>query len=138
MWGVYCTRYTVYGILYTVHKRKEAMPKVTLYIREDDYDKWKLIKNKSELVSQAINSSIPFNELNTKEVSSNVRPPATYLEEAGYVDKKDVEKIIIPTDPKIKVQSTPKNNSEDKPSKRICPQHLVDKDVCKLMKHKEK
>jgi len=33
------------------------MPRVTLYIREDDYDKWKLIKNKAELVSQAINRS---------------------------------------------------------------------------------
>lgn len=33
------------------------MPRVTLYIRDNDYDKWKLIKNKSELVSQAINRS---------------------------------------------------------------------------------
>ena len=138
MWGVYGIRYTVYGIWYTVYSTygKEAMPKVTLYIREDDYDKWKLIKNKSELVSQAINSSIPFNKLDTKEISSNIRP-ATYLEEAGYVDKKDVENIIIPDDPKIRVQSTPKNNSVGKPTKKnICPEHLVDKDICRLMKHK--
>lgn len=34
------------------------MPRVTLYIRDSDYDKWKLIENKSELVSQAINRSV--------------------------------------------------------------------------------
>ena len=97
------------------------MPKVTLYIREDDFEKWKLIKNKSELVSQAINRSIPFNELSTKEVSSNVRPPTSD------------EDINLPHYDK----PPEKNNSVGKPTKKnICPEHLVDKDICRLMKHK--
>lgn len=34
------------------------MPNVTLYVRQDDLEKWKLIENKTELVSQAINRSV--------------------------------------------------------------------------------
>ena len=34
------------------------MPRTTIYIRNEDYDKWKLIENKSELISQAINRSV--------------------------------------------------------------------------------
>ncbi len=33
------------------------MPRTTVYIRNEDYEKWKLIKNKSEMISQAINRS---------------------------------------------------------------------------------
>lgn len=40
--------YTVYSIRY--------MPKVTVYIRESDYDAWKKVINKAELVSKAINA----------------------------------------------------------------------------------
>lgn len=60
------------------------------------------------------------------------------FDESSEIDPKEVEKIKLPTNPNIKIASTPvKNNSEGKPSKRnICPQHLVDKDTCKLMKHK--
>lgn len=42
------------GIPYTVY----TMPRTTVYIRNDDLEKWKLIENKAELISQAINRSI--------------------------------------------------------------------------------
>lgn len=32
------------------------MPRTTVYIRDEDWDKWKSISNKSELISKAINS----------------------------------------------------------------------------------
>jgi hypothetical protein len=34
------------------------MPRTTVYIRNDDLAKWKLIENKAELISQAINRSV--------------------------------------------------------------------------------
>lgn len=34
------------------------MPHVNIWVRKDDWSKWKLIDNKSELISQAINRSV--------------------------------------------------------------------------------
>lgn len=36
------------------------MPRTTVYIRNDDYEKWKNIENKSELISEAINRSLSY------------------------------------------------------------------------------
>lgn len=49
------------------------MPQVTVYIREEDIDKWKSLVKKSEFIHNALNS-IPYSILETDEVSSNVRP----------------------------------------------------------------
>lgn len=73
------------------------MPKVTLYIREDDYDKWKLIKNKSELVSQAINQKVSTPPIHEREVLTA---------EDGSI-------------------ATVKNNLVGKPKKK-CTEHLCD------------
>lgn len=54
-------RYTVYGIRYTVYG--EYMPKTTVYIRDKDWDKWKVIANKAEMISKAINQTIPENKI---------------------------------------------------------------------------
>ena len=105
------------------------MPKVTLYIREDDFEKWKLIKNKSELVSQAINRS----EITVEEQKNGTLKTVQTIPTAPPIRMPFTEGDGTKTIKEIPV----KNNSEGKPSKRnICPQHLVDKDICKLMKHK--
>lgn len=51
------------------------MPRVTVYIREDDYEKWKLVENKAELVSQAINRSVLSPGENDGTVNATVEPP---------------------------------------------------------------
>ena len=117
------------------------MPKVTLYIREDDFEKWKLIKNKSELVSQAINrSEITVEEQKNgtfKTVQTILTPPTTalYTKEVSSPIRPDIQKGV--DDGTISIDKPEKNNSVGKPTKKnICPEHLVDKDICRLMKHK--
>jgi hypothetical protein len=39
------------------------MPRATVWIRTQDWDKWGRVQNKSELVSQAINRSVRSQEI---------------------------------------------------------------------------
>lgn len=92
------------------------MPKVTLYIREADFEKWKQLENKSEAISSLLNGEIG--------VPTSRRTPPIRMPFTEGDGTKTIKEIPV------------KNNSVGKPTKRnICPQHLVDKDTCKLMKH---
>ena len=39
------------------------MPKITVYIRNDDYIKWKQVPNKSEFISAALNDKEPITNI---------------------------------------------------------------------------
>lgn len=34
------------------------MPRTTVYIRNEDWEKWKVVSNKSQLISEALNKSV--------------------------------------------------------------------------------
>ncbi len=44
----------LYGI-YCIHNKGNQMPQVTVYVREDDLDKWKAIEKKAEWLSDRLN-----------------------------------------------------------------------------------
>lgn len=53
------------------------MPRTTVYIRDKDWEKWKIIENKAELISQAINRSV-ISAVETKKgvrAHHEVEPP---------------------------------------------------------------
>ena len=102
------------------------MPQVTVYIRADDFEKWKALGKKSEFISDALNKGRAYTDiyskLDPKEVSSNVRPdvqPWTESKQDGEVT------LAVP----VKKTALPKDND-------YCKEHEMDKKFCKFMKHK--
>lgn len=79
------------------------MPRTTVYIRNEDWDKWKLIENKSELLSQAINRSVispvvkKNGKVKTKQYieawneSAKNHPGVPQLDSEEFKDNKDID-----------------------------------------------
>ena len=68
------------------------MPRTTVYIRNDDWEKWKLIGNKSELISEAINRSVI--SAAGRQLEHHVQPP---VEITSPVETPAPQKISEPT-----------------------------------------
>lgn len=83
------------------------MPQATVYVRNEDWDKWKSLDNKAEAISRL---------LNEKGVIPSPRP-----------EKREVL-------PEKKENPVKKNNSVSQ-AKDMCSEHLLPKSQCKLMKH---
>jgi hypothetical protein len=85
------------------------MIQITAYLRdEEDLAKWKAVKNKTELL---------HNALNNQQRIMNI------------VANSEIELKRLQLTPTPKPSKTPKN---------LCKQHQVDKSVCKNMKHGRK
>lgn len=95
------------------------MPRVTLYIRDSDYEKWKLIDNKAELVSQAINRSVISvveKRNGTLKTNQQIAPPLNenvQVLENGTVGPVDITKKSRLTVPAVRPLDTP-TTIEDK------------------------
>ena len=89
------------------------MPRASIWIRNEDWEKWQEIDNKSLLISRAINQAIKVQESAPPTSDEDINLP--------YYDK-----------------PPEKNNSEGKPSnsEKLCPDHLVAYSVCRMMKTK--
>jgi hypothetical protein len=77
----------LYNVYCTVYKETD-MPQVTVYIRNDDLDKWREIPNKAEFIRIGLNSLAP-SRIAIKKEAIILNPP----EKNGGVANISTEKI---------------------------------------------
>ena len=91
------------------------MPQVTVYVRVKDLERWKAIKDKSEFLSRAINE---------QSVPSSPAPTDYIKSKPVIVPKKFADKITT-------ADRLPTTGSKTK----LCSEHLIEPEFCKMMKH---
>lgn len=92
------------------------MPQVTVYIREDDLDKWKSIEKKSEFISEALNAE----PVKTVDESTYYQLEGEARKRPVMLDKLTTEPIrvnIRPVTPKICEHFQPKGKCLQKKCK---------------------